>query len=98
MPMHKTDTNTFCYTQLKCALTVDLTTVARGRRRRQGITAATGGLLGLALASLDAIFAHGQGTVHSVQLEVQSTRVTYRLSLIVSSPESRGLSPAIGAA
>lgn len=61
--------------------------------------AVRGGLaLGLALASLDALFSHCQGSVDIMQLEVESTGVADGLALVVAPPQGGGRGATVGAA
>jgi len=59
---------------------------------------ATTRLFGLPLPRLDAILAHGQWSVHAVQLVVQSAGIAHGLPVVVPSPKCRGSSAAVGAA
>lgn len=54
-------------------------------------------VLGLAFPLLDALLLHGEGSVHVVQLEVQTAGVAYRIAFVVAPPERRGVGLAIGA-
>lgn len=54
--------------------------------------------LGLALARLNAVLAHGERPVHAVQLVVQAASVAHGLSLGVAAPQRRRRRAAIGAA
>ena len=54
-------------------------------------------VLWLSLAFLYAILLHCQWSIHIVQFEVQAAGIANRISLIVSSPQSRGIRLTIGA-
>ena len=56
-----------------------------------------GGVLGLPLPGLDAVFTHGQRAVDPVQLVVEAAGVADGLALVVATPEGGGSSPAVGA-
>lgn len=65
---------------------------------RRSLAVRSGLALGLALASLDALFSHCQGSVDIMQFEVQSTGVAHGLAFIVSPPQGGGRGSAVGAA